>query len=77
MFSKSICCTKEHWWPLTSSWPDEVKECFRLPKDFIKLTFDTTNDFHELISYMIDFSLSYYVLFIICDVNLNSSSTRM
>ena len=23
-FSKSICSIKEHWWSLTSSWPDEI-----------------------------------------------------
>ena len=51
------------------------KECFRPLMDFIELIFDTTDDFHEMFSYMIDISLSYYVLFIICDVNLNSSST--
>ena len=47
--------------------------------DFIKLTFDTTDDFHKSISYMIGFLflLSYYDLFISCDVNLNSSSTRL
>ena len=47
--------------------------------DFIKLTFDTTDDFHKLISYMTGFLflLSYDDLFILCDVNLNSSSTRL
>ena len=47
--------------------------------EFIKLTFNTTDDFHKSISYMIGFLflLSYYDLFISCDVNLNSSSTRL
>ena len=61
-------------WPRPG--PMRFKECFRPSIDFIEFTFDTTYGFHEMISYMIDISLSYYVLFIICDVNLNSSSTR-
>ena len=55
------------------------RACFRPPMDFIKLIFDTTDDFHKLISYMTGFLflLSYDDLFILCDVNLNSSSTRL
>ena len=47
--------------------------------DFIKLIFDTTDDFHKLIPYMTGFLflLSNDDLFILCDVNLNSSSTRL
>ena len=47
--------------------------------DFIKLTFDTTDDFHKSNSYITGFLflLSYDDLFILCDVNLNSSSTRL
>ena len=47
--------------------------------DFIKLIFDTTDDFHKLISYMTGFLFlfNYDDLFILCDVNLNSSSTRL
>ena len=28
LFSKSICSIKEHWWYLTSSWPDDVQRMF-------------------------------------------------
>ena len=28
LFSKSIYSIKKHWWPLTSSWPDEVQRMF-------------------------------------------------
>ena len=52
------------------------RDSFRPPIDFTEFTFHTTDDFHEMISYMIGISFSYYVLFIICDVNVNSSSTR-
>ena len=62
-------------WPRPD--PMRIRECFWLPIDFIDFIFETINDFHEMISYMIDISLSCYVLFIICDVNLNSSSTRL
>ena len=46
--------------------------------DFIKLDIDTIDDFHKLISYMTGFLflLSYDDLFILCDVNLNSSSRK-
>ena len=40
--------------------------CFWPPIDFIKLTFDTTDDFLKMFSYMTDFSLSHYELLIIC-----------
>ena len=47
--------------------------------DFIKFIFDTTDDFHKLISYMTGFLflLSYDDLFILCDVNLKSSSNHL
>ena len=56
VFKIYICSTKEHWWALTSSWPDEVQSMFSAAHRFFKLTFDTTDDFHKLISYMTDFS---------------------
>ena len=79
MFSIYLYSIKEYWWALTSSCPIRFRACFRPPMDFIKLDIDTTDDFHKLISYMTDFLflLSYDDLFILCDVNLNSSSTRL
>ena len=59
MFSKSICSTKEHWWSLTSSWPDEIQKVFSTTHGFfLKLSIDTTNDFHEMISHVIDITFS-------------------
>ena len=31
---KSICIIKEHWWILTSSWPDEVQRMFSTAHEF-------------------------------------------
>ena len=37
MFLKPIHLIKEHWWPLTLSWPDEVQKMFfRSPVNFKK-----------------------------------------
>ena len=51
-------------WPRPG--PMRFRACFRPPIDFIKLTFDTTDDFLKMFSYMIDFSLRHYELLIIC-----------
>ena len=55
------------------------RACFRPPMNFIKLTVDATDDFHKSNSYITGFLflLSYDDLFILCDANLNSSSTRL
>ena len=34
LISKSICSIKEHWWSLTSSWPDEVQRMFSTAHEF-------------------------------------------
>ena len=36
LFSKSIYIIKEHWWSLTSSWPDEVQRMFLTAHEFFK-----------------------------------------
>ena len=33
---KSILIIKEHWWSLTSSWPDEVQRMFSIVHEFLK-----------------------------------------
>ena len=59
MFSKSICSTKEHWWSLTSSWPDEVQRMFYNRPWAFKYIIDTTDDFHEMFLYVIDMTLTW------------------
>ena len=36
VFLKFIYCIKEHWWSLTSSWPDEVQRMFLTAHKFSK-----------------------------------------
>ena len=36
VFKIYIYCIKEHWWSLTSSWPDEVQRMFSIAHEFLK-----------------------------------------
>ena len=74
MFSKSICSIKEHWWSLTSSWPDEVQRVFSTTHGFFKHSIDTTNDFHEIFFFICDQYYTYFAMFYLLYVMFNSSS---
>ena len=63
LISKSICSIKEHWWSLTSSWPDEVQKLFSTAHEFyIRVLLKN----HRLltISWVL-FKLLYFILLLI------------
>ena len=49
-FKIYIYCIKEHWWSLTSSWPDEVQKMFSTAHEFSKENLNH-RQFYELFIY--------------------------
>ena len=45
LFSKSLCCIKEHWWSLTLSCLTRFREYFRSPTNFLYERNQTTDDY--------------------------------
>ena len=70
-----IYCIKEHWWSLTSSWPDEVQRIFSTAHEFSKEKSKPQTVFWTFyINFVITVSFALHNLW---DVLSNSSSTHV
>ena len=75
VFKIYIYCIKEHWWSLTSSWPDEVQRMFSTAHEFSK---EKSKPQTVLWTFYINFVITVpFALFNLWDVLLNSSSTHV
>ena len=75
MFLKYIYCIKEHWWSLTSSWPDKVQRMFSTVHEFSK---EKSKPQTVLWTFYINFVITIsFALLNLWDVLTNSSSTHV